>query len=103
MIYDSEYDVQYYDGAIDSDTFAIVSRSTRIVQSGDDHGFLWRLNSYWRFGEADDGVYAQCRAISLSRDIPFGFGWLRGFLQKFPRESIVSTLEATRRAALAKR
>jgi hypothetical protein len=103
LVYDSEYDVQYYDGAIDSDTFAIVSRSTRIVQSGNDHGFLWRLNTYWRFGEADHGVYAQCRAISLSRGIPFGFGWLRGFLQRFPKESMVNTLEATRRAVLMKR
>lgn len=99
LVYDSEYDVQYSDGPPDIDTFYVTSRSTKITQQGDDHGFLWRLNSYWRFEQADGGVYAQCRAISLSRGIPFGFGWLRGFLQKFPRESMVSTLEATRRAA----
>ena len=103
LIYDSEYDVQYYDGAMDSDSFAVFSRSTRIAQSGEDNGFLWRLNTYWRFEQTDGGVYAQCRAISLSRAIPFGFGWLRGFLQKFPRQSMVNTLEATRRAALVKR
>jgi hypothetical protein len=98
LVYDSEYDVRYYD-SLEGTGMEIVSRSTRIVQSGEDHGFLWRLNSYWRFEQADGGVYAQCRAISLSRGIPFGFGWLRGFLQKFPRESMVNTLEATRRAA----
>jgi len=98
LVYDSEYDVRYvFPGP---DRMAIDSRSTRIVQSGDDHGFLWRLNSYWRFEQADRGVYAQCRAISLSRGIPFGFGWLHGFLQKFPRDSMVNTLEATRRAAV---
>jgi hypothetical protein len=97
LIYDSDYDVRYSSPA--PDQMEIVSRSTRIVQAGSDHGFLWRLNSYWRFQQADGGVYAQCRAISLSRGIPFGFGWLRGFLQKFPRESMVNTLEATRRAA----
>jgi len=97
LVYDSEYDVQYSSPA--KGRMEIVSRSTKIVQQGDDHGFLWRLNSYWRFEQADGGVYAQCRAISLSRGIPFGFGWLRGFLQKFPRESMVNTLEATRRAA----
>jgi len=97
LIYDTEYDVRY--SFPTADKMEIVSRSTRIAQSGDDHGFLWRLNSYWRFQQADGGVYAQCRAISLSRGIPFGFGWLHGFLQKFPRESMVSTLEATRRAA----
>jgi len=101
LIYDSEYDVRYNSPA--PDRMEIVSRSTRISQSGEDHGFLWRLNTYWRFEQADGGVYAQCRAVSLSRGIPFGFGWLRGFLQKFPRESMVDTLEATRRAALAKR
>ena len=97
LVYDSDYDVHYSFPA--ADRMEIISRSTRIVQQGDDHGFLWRLNSYWRFMQADGGVYAQCRAISLSRSIPFGFGWLRGFLQKFPRESMINTLEATRRAA----
>jgi hypothetical protein len=77
----------------------IVSRSTRIQQSGSDQGFLWRLNSYWRFEQVEGGVYVQCRAISLSRDLPLGFGWLRGFLERFPRESMVNTMDATRRAA----
>ena len=99
LVYDSEYDVRY--SFPTADRMEVASRSTRITQAGDDHGFLWRLNSYWRFQQADGGVYAQCRAISLSRDIPFGFGWLRSFLQKFPRESMVNTLEATRRAVLA--
>jgi hypothetical protein len=98
LVYDSEYDVRY--SAPAPGRMEILSRSTRIRQEGDDHGFLWRLNSYWRFEEADGGVYAQCRAISLSRGIPFGFGWLHGFLQKFPRDSMVNTLEATRRAAV---
>ncbi len=101
LVYDSEYDVVYSFPA--PGRMEIVSRSTRISQSGEDHGFLWRLNAYWRFEQADGGVYAQCRAVSLSRGIPFGFGWLRGFLQKFPRESMVNTLEATRSAVLAKR
>jgi hypothetical protein len=101
LVYDSEYDVLYSFPA--PGRMEIVSRSVRISQSGEDHGFLWRLNTYWRFEQADGGVYVQCRAVSLSRGIPFGFGWLRGFLQKFPRESMVDTLEATRRAALGKR
>jgi hypothetical protein len=98
LIYDSEYDVHYSFPA--PNRMEIVSKSTKIVQQGDDHGFLWRLNSYWRFEQTDGGVYAQCRAVSLSRGIPFGFGWLKSFLQKFPRESMVGTLEATRRAAV---
>jgi hypothetical protein len=27
-------------------------------EPGHDHGFLWRLNSYWRFEERDGGVSA---------------------------------------------
>jgi len=103
VVYDTEYDVQYDTGGPEVIGMTIVSRSTRIVQSGADHGFLWRLNTYWVFTWVRGGVYAQCRAISLSRGIPFGFGWLSGFLQRFPRDSMVSTLEATRRAVLASR
>jgi hypothetical protein len=98
VTYDSEYEVSY--SAPSADRMEVVSHSTRIRQDGNDLGFLWRLNSYWRFAEADGGVYAECRSISLSRGIPFGFGWLRGALEKFPRDSMVRTMDATRRAAL---
>lgn len=96
--YDSEYDVQFSSTA--SDRLEVVSRSTAIRQTGDDQDFLWRLNSYWRLESRDGGVYLQCRAISLSRSIPPGFGWLHGFLEKFPRDSMVRTIEATRRGEL---
>ena len=73
--------------------------STEEVAQGSDSGFLWRLNSYWRFEAADGGVYARCEAISLSRDVPAGLGWmLQGFLESFPKESMVNTLRGTRAA-----
>lgn len=99
LTYDSEYEVSY--SAPAADRIEIASRSTRVQQAGGDYGFLWRLNSYWRFEQADGGVYAECRSISLSRGIPFGFGWLRGALERFPRDRMVNTMEATRRAASA--
>jgi hypothetical protein len=69
------------------------------VPQADDSGFLWRLNSYWRFEAADGGVYARCEAISLSRDVPPGLGWmLKGFLESFPKESMKNTLRGTRTA-----
>lgn len=72
------------------------------VPQGSDSGFLWRLNSYWRFEAADGGVYARCEAISLSRDVPPGLGWLlRGFLENFPRESMKNTLRGTKAAVAA--
>jgi len=64
---------------------------------GDDSGFFWRLNSYWRLKEIDGGVVVECESISLSRSIPFGFGWLiKGFIESVPRESLESTLVSTR-------
>jgi hypothetical protein len=65
---------------------------------GNDGGYLWRLNTYWRFLERDGGVYVQCESISLTRGIPTGFGWLIApFVTSIPRESLTFTLETTRR------
>jgi hypothetical protein len=64
---------------------------------GEDSGFLWRLNSYWRYEEADGGVYIECESISLSRGIPFGFGWIVGsYVESVPRESLETTLTSIR-------
>lgn len=66
---------------------------------GNDGGYLWRLNTYWRFLERDGGTYIQCESITLTRDIPFGFGWLvGGFVNSIPRESLTFTMERTRAA-----
>jgi hypothetical protein len=63
---------------------------------GHDGGFLWRLNSYWRFEEKDGGVYVECESISLTRDIPTGLGWLiRPFITGVPKESLQMTLGST--------
>jgi len=65
---------------------------------GNDGGYLWRLYSYWRVLERDGGTYVQCESISLTRDIPLGFGWLvRPFVTSIPRESLEFTLTATRK------
>lgn len=65
---------------------------------GHDGGYLWRLYTYWRFLEREGGTYVQCEAISLTRGIPTGFGWLIGpFVTSIPRESLAFTLETTRR------
>lgn len=96
----------------DANRLIVTSRSTHIgeikdpgkslveeVPPGSDSGFLWRLNSYWRFEAGDGGVYARCEAISLSRDVPPGLGWLlTGFLQNFPRDSMKNTLRGTKAA-----
>ena len=64
---------------------------------GRDGGYLWRLNTYWRFLQRDNGVYIECESITLTRGIPAGFGWLvRPFVTSIPRESLTFTLETTR-------
>lgn len=63
------------------------------------YGFLWRLYSYWRFMEEEKGVVVECRAISLSRDVPLGLGWIiEPIIKNLPRESLVNTLKATHKA-----
>jgi hypothetical protein len=63
------------------------------------YGFLWRLYSYWRFEERETGVFVECRAISLTRDVPKGLGWIiEPMIRKLPQESLINTLSATRRA-----
>ena len=75
------------------------SHEERVLPPDTGHGFLWRLYSYWRLQERDGGVVVECRAISLTRDVPFGLGWaIEPIIQKLPKESLISTLEATRRA-----
>ena len=71
----------------------------RELPPGQDRGFLWRLNSYWRFEERDGGVYVECEAISLTRNVPLGLGWLvNPIIRSLPQESLASTLLATREA-----
>ena len=64
---------------------------------GEDHGFLWRLYAYWFIEETDDGVFVECVSVSLSRQIPFGLGWIvKPFVTSLPRESLEGMLQATR-------
>ena len=100
--------------SVNSMRWACYSRTTRIAEVEDagkptekvrppdtGHGFLWRLNSYWRFEESEDSTYIECRAISLTRDVPSALAWIiEPMILKLPRESLKATLEATRRALI---
>jgi hypothetical protein len=110
VVLDTEHDVRYFR---DSPTLAHSRSSTvRISQvenpgksdeqlkpAGDDDGFLWRMDTWWRVVERDGGVYVQSEVVSLTRDIPTGVAWLvRPFVTSIPQESLEFTMEATRRA-----
>ncbi|MGE5112998.1 MAG: hypothetical protein ACM3JB_19195 [Acidobacteriaceae bacterium] len=110
VVLDTNHDVNYYSPA--SGRWCCRSATTRIMEVEDSgtpdekvlpadsgHGFLWRLYSYWRFKENTEGVSVECRAISLTRDVPRGLGWMiEPIIRNLPKESLVRTLDATRRA-----
>ena len=107
-VFNTEYTAHW--GRVDETRMYSHSISTRIAEVKDsDHpdgdewpvgqgrGYLWRLNTYWRFQEKDGGVYLQCEALSLTRDIPFGLGWLlRPLVTKIPKQSLDRALGQTR-------
>jgi len=99
VTYDSEHDVQYVRR---SPTFA-TSRSvaTRIAETGgSDRGFLWRLNSYWRYRQVGSDVQVDVMSLSLSRDIPWVVRPIAGpIIGRIGRESMNRTLETVRRRA----
>ena len=114
VVLNTEHDVQYFR---DSNTRAHSrSSAVRIAQvenagksderektPGDDDGFLWRMETWWRMIEADGGVYVQSEVVSLTRDIPAGLGWLIGpYVTSIPKESLAFTMEATRKAVVTK-
>jgi hypothetical protein len=108
VVFNTEYDIHW--GQVDAKKTYSNSYSTKIAQVkdssrpdgeempvGKDSGYLWRLNTYWRFQEKDGGVYLQCEAVSLTRDIPIGLGWLlRPLVTKIPKESLNKILGKTR-------
>lgn len=106
--YNTEHAVRYR--RHDAGRFSSRSVATRIAEldragtaferekpPGRDRGFLWRLNSYWRFREAWGGVVVELESVSLSRGVPPGLRWLVGsYLDSVPRESIEATLRPIR-------
>jgi hypothetical protein len=113
VVLNSEHEVKYI--PLDKTRWRSVSRTTKIGEvekagkpeerekpPGTGEGFLWKLNSYWRFEERDGGTWLECEAISLTRDVPTGLGWIvEPIIRDLPKESLANTLRSTR-AALAK-
>jgi len=74
------------------------SVSTRICESdGRDRGFLWRLNSYWRYEQVGNDVRVDLRSLSLSRDVPALLRPIASpIVNRIARESMTKTLDAVR-------
>jgi hypothetical protein len=64
---------------------------------GHDRGFLWKMNSYWRYQQAAGGVIIECESITLSRSIPsFLEAIIRPLIRSIARESMQRTLQSMR-------
>ena len=95
--YDTEHDMKFRRV---SPTLATArSVATRIEQvDGGDHGFLWRLHSYWRYEEMSGGVLVELRSLTLSRSVPALVRPVASpLVTRVARESMVRTLDALRR------
>lgn len=107
VVMDTTYDIAY--GRLDEQHGYSISRSTKVeevdapgtageraLSADEEHGFLWRLNTYWSYEERDGGLYMQIESVSLTRSIPRGLGWAVGpFVESVPRESLEFTLRST--------
>ncbi len=107
-VYDTDYDVEYR--RLDGDRALSNSISTRIVEiehagtpreralpEGNDRGFLWRLNTYWRYKQLDGGVLVEIESLTLSRSLPpFIGGLIRPIVNNTARESMTRTLASVR-------
>ena len=110
VVLDTTYDVTF--ASLDTDHRYSISRSTRVdeiaspgtpsehaLSPSDEHGFLYRLNSYWSYEQRDGGLYLQIESLSLTRSIPHGLAWaVKPYLESIPRESLVFALTSARNA-----
>jgi hypothetical protein len=86
VIYDTLYDTHYR--RIDKDRWTARSIAVNIKEArdaknpgagyfpeGDDHGFIWRTNTYWFARERNGGLDLQADSLALSRPNVTGFAW----------------------------
>jgi hypothetical protein len=86
VTFDSEYDVHYR--RLDQDRWTARSTALSIKEQrdaknpaegtypeGEDHGFLWRTNTYWFARQRNGGLDLEADSISLSRPNVPGFAW----------------------------
>jgi putative flippase GtrA len=97
VTYDTEHEMRFHRWTPRLATARSVA--TRIEEvGGSDHGFLWRLHSYWRYEEIDGGVLVDLESLTLSRDVPSIIRPIAApLVTRIARESVVRTLEALRR------
>jgi hypothetical protein len=97
VTYDTEHVVTFE--RLSATSAASRSVATRIEETGGrDRGFLWRLNSYWRYVQNADGVRIEAESLSLSRPVPLLLKPAASpIINRVGRESMATTLDAMRK------
>jgi hypothetical protein len=113
VVLNTEQDVTYFrDSATREHSRSSAVRIREVANPGtkeekekspeEENGFLWQMETWWRMEERDGGVYVQNEAVTLTRDIPAGLGWLIGpFVTSIPKETLEFTMNATRAAVMS--
>jgi hypothetical protein len=109
VVYNTEHEVRVQ--RYGKDRASSTSVATRIAEleapnssrerekpEGQDHGFLWRMNSYWRYEQVSGGVIVECESVTLSRSVPFLLEPLiHSLIESTARESLERTLASMRK------
>jgi hypothetical protein len=108
VVYNTEHDVRFLKHGDDKYSSSSVAKKIVEVERldggaerekpvGDDRGFLWRMNSYWRYQKVPGGMLVECESITLSRSIPFLLeGLARPIINNVAGESMERTLRELR-------
>ena len=105
VTYDTEHHVEYRrHGPLRASSRSVATRISELDDEGrgrrpgEDRGFLWRMNAYWRYEQVPGGVIVDLESLTLSRGIPLGLGALvRPLIDRVARESMARTLDNIRR------
>jgi hypothetical protein len=72
-------------------------KEEREKPEGHDRGFLWKMNSYWRYQQVEGGVIVECESMTLSRSIPAFLELIAPpIINRIAHESIERTLQSLR-------
>jgi hypothetical protein len=105
VTYDTEHHVEFRrHGPLRASSRSVATRIAELDDQGqgripgEDRGFLWRLNAYWRYEQAGGGVVVDLESLTLSRSIPLGMGTIVSpLINRIARESMSRTLDSIRR------
>ena len=107
VVLETEHHVEYT--RVSSSRAYSMSRTTKVQEVEDPdgrnisklpdtgRGFVWRINSYWRFERQDGGTFIECESITLTRDIPLLLKPIVSpFVTGVPKDTLTATLENAR-------